>query len=211
MSKNIEVEISGPLSTAKFHEVISFFNQNAIKTTEKHRVIIDYSTFLEGGLKNREKDIRLRITNGTPEIIVKLGTWTSEAKRKELSVLAEHGSFDVLVQVFGELGFKKGVLCIRDSHVYEYKGIEFSLVEIPGHSFHYEAEIMAATNKNTEQLAEQIKTTCQELGLKIFTHDEYFQYIEILNSQANEIFDYANYTDNYFENRFHFDAMKNDG
>ena len=53
MSKDIEVEISGPLSKEKNAELMEFFDKNGKKTNVKHRVLIDYSTFLGDGLKNR--------------------------------------------------------------------------------------------------------------------------------------------------------------
>lgn len=80
---NIEVELRGPLSTVESAELISFLDQYAEKTNEKDRVLIDYSTFLPGGISERKKDIRLRVTNGTPEIIVKLGAWGENEQRKD--------------------------------------------------------------------------------------------------------------------------------
>lgn len=73
MNKNIEIEIRGPLSKKEFKDLIRFFDAKGEKITEKNRILIDYSTFLKGGVKDRQKDIRLRVTNGTPEIIVKIG------------------------------------------------------------------------------------------------------------------------------------------
>lgn len=207
MSKDIEVEISGPLSKEKNAELMEFFDKNGKKTNVKHRVLIDYSTFLGDGLKNRKKDIRLRITNGKPEIIVKLGDWNSSNHRIELSVFAETGSFDRLVQIYAALGYEKGMLCERTTQVYEYKDIEFALVEVPGHSFHYEAEIMS-TEDGVDQAKKHIEDVCKELGLEIFTDQGYMDYIETLNKEANEVFEFKNYTEDYFENRYRFSQEK---
>ena len=207
MTKNIEVEVSGPLTTEQFKELNLFLDQNGKKTNVKHRVLIDYSTFLGDGLRNRKKDIRLRITNGQPEIIVKLGDWTSSNHRKELSVFTEEGSFDRLVQIYAALGYEKGMLCERITQVYEYNDIEFALVEIPGHSYHFEAEIMSDED-NISDARRHIEKVCGELGMTIFTDDEYMNYIETLNKEANEVFDFKNYTEDYFENRYHFSKEK---
>lgn len=207
MSKDIEVEISGPLSKEKNAELMEFFDKNGKKTNVKHRVLIDYSTFLGDGLRNRKKDIRLRITNGNPEIIVKLGDWNSSNHRKELSVFTEAGSFDRLVQIYAALGYEKGMLCERTTQVYEYNGIEFALVEVPGHSFHYEAEIMSDEG-SVEEARAHIEEVCKELGLEIFTDQGYMDYIETLNKEANEVFDFKDYTEDYFENRYHFNQEK---
>ena len=73
-------------------------------------MLIDYSTFLEKTLGERKKDIRLRVTNGRPEIIVKLGAWSGSDSRRELSVITPEHTFDTLVEIFGAMGFIKGVL-----------------------------------------------------------------------------------------------------
>ena len=158
-------------------------------------------------MKHRKKDIRLRITNGEPEIIVKLGDWTSSNHRKELSVFTERGSFDTLVQIYAALGYKKGMLCERITEVYNYDDIEFAIVEVPGNSFHFEAEIMADEG-GIEAAKSHIQGVCEELGLEIFTDEGYIAYIERLNKEANEIFDFNNYTENYFEDRYHFSKEK---
>ena len=203
MAKNIEVEFSGPLSSEKAKDLIRFFGEYGEKVITKHRVLIDYSTFLGDGLKNRKKDIRLRITNGDPEIIVKLGDWNSSNHRKELSVFTEVGSFDVLVQIFAELGYEKGMLCERITEAFNYDGIEFAVVEIPGHSYHFEAEMMS-DESDVESAKKHIREVCEKLGMEIFTDEGYMEYIEKLNKEANEVFEFKNYTDNFFENRYHF-------
>lgn len=202
MNKNIEVEIRGPLSKEKFEELVKLFKEKGEKKTEKDRIVIDYSTFLEGGIENRKKDIRLRSTNKIPEIVVKLGEWGENEQRKELSILGKEGEFDLMVEIFGELGYKKGMLCERKSKVYDYKGIEFALVEVPNHSHYYEAEKMADKDENGDELLKEMKSVCEELGLEVFDKTKFFEYIQHLNDEANEIFDYDNYTVDYFKNRF---------
>lgn len=202
MEKNIEIEIRGPLSKGEFDNLVKLFEVKGKKTSEKDRVLIDYSTFLEGGVEKRKKDIRLRVTNGIPEIIVKVGEWGENEQRKELSAFTKPGEFDTLVEIFGELGFSKGMLCVRKSKVYVYKDIEFALVEVPGHSYYYEAEKMANNTENGDELIKEIQNVCKELSLRIFDKNQFFEYIDKLNKEANEIFDYKNYTSNYFKNRF---------
>lgn len=202
MNKNIEIEIRGQLSKEKFDDLVRLFEVEGKKVTEKNRVLIDYSTFLEGGVENRRKDIRLRVTNGIPEIIVKIGEWGGTEHRKELSVFTNTGDFDTLVEIFGELGFCKGILCLRKSKVYEYRGIEFALVEVPGHSYYYEAEKMANDEENVDEIITEIKNVCSKLGLDVFDKKQFFEYVDRLNKESNEIFDYRTYTPNYFKNRF---------
>jgi predicted adenylyl cyclase CyaB len=202
INKNIEIEIRGPMIKEKFVDLARLFEIKGKKIVDKNRVLIDYSSSLEGGIENRHKDIRLRVTNGIPEIIVKLGKWGGIDQRREISVLAKKGEFDALVEIFGELGFRKGVLCVRNSKVYEYKGIEFALVEVPGHSYYYEAEKMASEKEDTSEITDEIVGVCKDLGLETFSQKQFFEYINKLNKEANEIFDYQTYIPNYFKDRF---------
>lgn len=202
MQKNIEIEIRGPLTKQTYEDLVSLFEKEGKKITTKDRILIDYSTFLEGGIEHRKKDIRLRITNGIPEIIVKMGEWGGTDKRKELSVITQTGSFDTLVEIFAALGYSKGVLCVRKSAVYEYEGVEFALVEVPGHSFYYEAEKMAAEHEDATLISDDIANTCKKLGLDVYDKQGFFDYIQELNTNANEIFEFDPQNTEYFKTRF---------
>lgn len=201
---NIEIEVRGPLTAGAYTDLKAFLDANARKLVTKNRILIDYSTFLPGEMKDRQKDIRLRITNGVPEIMIKLGGWGAADKRKELSVTTAPGTFDTLVEMFAALGYERGVLCDRRTEAYDYKGVEFALVEVPGHSYFYEAEKMAHEGQDLEAVTAEIRTVCGELDLPIFTSDEFFAYVETLNKEANEVFDFAKEGPGYFAKRFGF-------
>ncbi|MBW3538295.1 hypothetical protein KY386_02255 [Candidatus Parcubacteria bacterium] len=200
--KDIEVEVRGLLNHGRYASLRKQLESEGRFKTTKNRILLDYSTFLpDANLRERNEDIRLRVTNGTPEIIVKLGSWGGSESRKELSVIAQSGSFDTLVQVFGVIGLTKAMLCVRKSRVYEYKGIEFALVEVPQHSFYFEAEKMVSEDAALTA-KDDIAAVCSRLGLKVFNDQEFFRYVEKLNREANEVFDFAGYKDNYFRDRF---------
>ena len=193
MQKNIEIEIRGPLSKAQYESLITFFTKNGKVKEKKDRILIDYSTFLPGGIESRKKDIRLRVTNGIPEIIVKIGEWGGSEQRKELSVLGKPGEFDTLVEIFGHLGFGKGVLAHRKSRVYEYKDVEFALVEVPNHSYYFEAEKMAHGNEDAQKITEELTKICESLDLTVYDKKGFFEYIAILNKEANGVFEFDEY------------------
>ena len=109
MQKDIEIELRGPLSAEQYARLNSFLETNGTKKGTKDRVLIDYSTLLPGAMADREKDIRLRVTNGVPEIIVKLGSWGENEQRRELSVTTAPHTFDTLTEIFAALGYEKGV------------------------------------------------------------------------------------------------------
>lgn len=202
-TKNIEIEFRGPLSKDEFTKLDKFLKQEGHFKLNKERILIDYSTFISTeGLKGRVNDIRLRVTNKIPEIIVKIGKMSEAESRKEISILANRGDFDKLVQVFAALGFTKGMLCVRRSRVYMYKNIEFSLVEVPNHSFYFEAERLISSIRNKEQAQRDIRKVCKRLNLRLFNDKTLFSYIRKLNKEANEVFNFKNYKENYFKDRF---------
>ena len=200
--KNIEVEIRGPLSAAQYEKLASYFAKEGKEKGKKERVLIDYSTYLPGGVEERKKDIRVRVTNGIPEIVVKVGEWGGTEQRKELSMLGKPGEFDTLVEIFGHLGFKKGTLAERKSRVFEYKGIEFALVEVPGHSYYFEAERMAHRGEDTKKITEEMTAVCAGLGLTVFDKRGFFDYIAVLNREANGVFDFDRYVPGDFKKRY---------
>ncbi len=142
---SIEVEMRGPLSKSELDRLKSFLSKQGTFKTTKNRLLIDYSTFLEKDIRNRRVDFRARVTNGVPEMIIKIGRWGGSDTRKEISVLLQEGQFSNLVKAFSNLGYKKGVLAIRNSQVYEYEGIEFALAEVPNHSYYFEAELLISS------------------------------------------------------------------
>lgn len=198
--ETIEVEVRGRIaSREKYEELAAFFRESGVHKETKNRLFIDYSTFLpEEGIRERTRDIRLRITNGVPEIITKVGNWGGQESRKEISVKCEQGSFDRLVQNYAVLGYTKGTLCVRNSEVFDYKGIEFALVEVPGHSYYFEAEKIATSPNDTAKAHEAIEVVCKEIGLDCFTEEQFFEYVEMLNEEANGIFDFKEYTEGFF-------------
>lgn len=202
MSKTIEVEMRGKLDSSAIPELVEKILSNGEFVQRKERVLIDYSTCLpEQGIEGRKLDIRLRNTNKLSEIILKTGAWGGSDARREYSVKT-NDSFDTLVQIYKLLGLSKGVLCVRNIDVYTYKGVEIALVEVPEHSYFFEAEIELAETEGTEKAQATLKEVLDELGLVTYTDAEYFAYIELLNKEANTIFDANQESETYFKDTF---------
>ena len=203
MIKDIEVEIRGVLNKAQYDKAQALFKKKALFKERKRRILIDYSTFLKGeGIRNRQKDIRVRVTNGIPEIIIKLGSWGGSESRRELSFKGKKGEFETLVEIFGQLGFTKGMLAERNSIVYEYKGIEFVLARTPGHRYYFEAEKMAHSKADFKKVENEIREICKELELNIVSKEGFFKFIEELNKTDNQVFDFKDFKENYFKDKF---------
>ena len=203
MNAHIEVEQRGPLTEESFAQTKKFLQQNGTFKEHKDRIVVDYGdSFTRETLTRRTKDIRLRVINGVPEIIVKIGNWGGSEQRRELSALSPNTPFDVLVEIFSVLGITKGILYERKSTVYDYKNIEFALVEVPGHSYFFEAEMIAHSDAEAKEAEVKIHQTCHELGITPFTRDEFFTYIDKLNKESNEQFDASTVPHDYFKKRF---------
>ncbi len=203
MKKKYEIEVRGPLTENEYTNLAKKLKRDGQYIETKKRILIDYSTFLPGEeMENRSKDIRLRVTNGQPEIVVKLGSWGGHEQREEIVIPTSKGSFDDLVKVFSILGYSKGMLCVRTSKVYNYQGVEFALVEIPGHSHTFEAEKMVSSSDAKDKASQEIQHVCHSLDLKTYTDEEFFDYVKLLNTEANEIFEYTNQQDDYFLRRY---------
>jgi len=201
--ENIEVELRGALTKEQYSKVHAHLSEHGTFVESRRRIILDYSTFLpEEGISGRTRDIRLRVTNGQPEIITKIGRWGGSDARRELSIKTEPGSFDALVETYAVLGYTRAVLCVRNVEVFTISGIECALVDVPGHSYYFEAEKVVAHQEEAEAAHAEITAMCEGLGLELFSHEDFFAYIDRLNREANEDFDYATYTPGYFAERF---------
>lgn len=192
----------GPIGLSDKQRVSEFLGKEGIFKTKKERVLIDYSMFLPNqGISQRTKDIRLRTTNGVSEIVIKTGSWGGNDQRNEYSAKTE-STFDNLVQIYKLLGYSKGMLCVRYTNVFEYKGIEIAIVEVPNHSYYFEAELELQPGDDVNKAQEEINTVLKELQLESFSDEEYFKYIETLNKEVNTVFD-ANLVENdYFRKNY---------
>ncbi|MCK5412961.1 MAG: hypothetical protein KAI57_01160 [Candidatus Pacebacteria bacterium] len=194
MTKNIEVELRGPLDEDSNKKLIEYLDESGEFVDEQNRFLVDYSTFLEG-VSGRKSDIRARITNGEVELIVKKGTFGGHA-REEVSVFIEGGNLKNALAFMAMLGYKKGITAHKSIKKYNIDGIEITIHEMKKcnnphqiHSRFFEAEIMADQNSKQEAI-DKISKFIGELGLSIFEKEDFYEYIRKLNIEANGVFDY---------------------
>lgn len=184
----IEVEIRGRLTREELDRLRSHFAAKG-KHIENHvREMIrlyDYPGFDEDPIK-REVDIRLRDTNGNCEIIVKKKADENNVARHELSLKLKDTNLDTAKEVVKALGYAKGLWMHRKKDVYELDGIEWSLVEAPQDYFYFEAEQEAGDTTQIPAIEAALKSAASELGLTVFTPDEYRTFIEELSSAVNK-------------------------
>jgi adenylate cyclase class IV len=185
-----EVELRGPvISPEEYIRVEELLRTQGTFVREEKRIIVDYSTFLDGGVRERTLDIRARVTNGEPEMIIKRGSWGGDEVREEVSVPVHRGKFFDLLRAYALLGYTKGILIARKSRVYTYNDTEIVLVTIPNHSSFFEAERIVQHEAQHDAARAQLEHVVQSLGLTTFSDEEWFTYLETLNREANGIYD----------------------
>ncbi len=200
-SNYIEVELRGPLTKQQAEKLDHILSEKGSYIRDTDRIFIDYSVFIEGeGIRERERDVRVRVTNGESEIIIKTGAAGSYEDRREYSVKTKN-SFDELVQTMAVLGFKKGICGRRLGKIYNYDNCEFVIYEVPNHSYYFEIDTMTNPNNKHDAL-NKLKILCDEFGLRTFTQAELHDYMELLNRDSNYIYDADAEPDNYFELRY---------
>ena len=186
--KNIEVEVRGPLNESELKKAKSFFDQNAKFIKEKDRLTLLYykdkvpKNVMED--RNNPVDLRLRITNKKPEFMLKYGIWSGSDSRKEFSFPFEFEKFEEAIEFFKIIGWHICVGYSTKTYVYEYKNIEFALVDmLELEDNYFEAEIMAHENEDLEKIKSSLVKFCKELGFREYEGNEF----EDLCNKANTI------------------------
>ena len=183
MEKQIEVEHIGKIDEKKFNELKELFGNEGEFLKRKERISFMY--FRDSipkditEIKKEETDLRLKITNKKPELIVKKGLFTGTHSRKEVSILFSMEELSKYIDFLSALDWNIGVIYAAETFVYNYKGIEFSLVHIINYGYNFEAEILTS-KEDVEEATTKIKKILNELNLTPFNDEE-------LNNQCNEI------------------------
>jgi len=194
--KNLEVELRAPITHEGYASFMDFLRTNAEHVGRLNRVLLDYSTFLEG-IGTRKTDVRVRRTNGDTEIIVKKGSFGGSA-REEASIFPKDNDLANTLRLMHMLGYSKAVACVRSIDRYMCDGIEISIQDARAfsdpeavYSRFCEFEIMCADEAQRSAAVKKIQAFMREHGLSAFAEDAWNSYVEKLNREANGIFEYS--------------------
>jgi adenylate cyclase class IV len=92
-------------------------------------------------------DLRIRVTNGNSEPVLKHSEWGSKESRREINISFNTKDFTEMIDFIRLIGFNKVVLQATATRVYKYNGVEFALVNVPNWGYYFEAEILTEANK----------------------------------------------------------------
>lgn len=188
-----EHEIRGKLEN--YAELESLIKQvSLIAKLQLHRY--RFSVILTNGNK-KGIDLQIRVQNGKPEIMLKIGRHTS-TKREEYKVNIDDADFVPAVILFYKLGFTKGVVADCQDWIYKtIDDIEIKLSMCDEKIFNWEIE-----NLQTKKNIGKITALATKLNLKPLNENELGIYWKWMKRYANrklEIKILANWYQSYVE------------
>lgn len=181
MSK-FEIELRGSLTPGQCTKLEQFLEKNGKLIKEYKR-----AQWCFGLSHDKKIDLRIKDTNGDHEFSLKVGKLGNK-NRKEISVPFPEENMGQALEMLKFLGHREGVTFIRNARIFEYKGIEWALVEVPGHSYYFEAEKLVNSKSEGTAAEKEIRQVSEELNLKVFTSKQTVDYIKILDLEANKVF-----------------------
>lgn len=177
-----EIELRGILTNNERQTLERFLVKNGKLIKEYKRTQWCF------GLSHEKKiDLRIKETNKNYEFSLKVGK-LGNSNRKEISIPFPADKSEQAFEFLKFLGHREGVKAIRNAKIYSYKDIEWAIVEVPNHSFYFEAEKLVFNKSQGKKAEEEIKKVAKELDLTIATPKETVEYIKILDKEANKIF-----------------------
>lgn len=180
------VEVKGPVDEKDFERLNAFFKNNAEFLGETHGLFIDFSGVHAG----KRFEFRVRVREGVPELVLRL--LGEERAGREISLKLESGQLDNLIEFLALMGYEEGVLCERVEKKFVFRGIDFSLVEVPRHSYFFEAKKLCE-EKEVDEAREKILGVIKTLSLRAFSEKELFSYIQELKKNVDGIFNIRDY------------------
>jgi len=191
---SVEIELRAHVSSPRMAAIRQLM-LTATSCTKQARSFIDYSTFLEG-IGERKLDVRVRVTNGVPEIVVKRGQFGG-AVRHEAGVSLDPADLEKVLELMALLGYSKGVLGGRRIHRAKFHNVEVALQEVldcrdptvVGDVF-VEVEYLGAAIDHTAAERE-LRQFLAAYELEPFTVDQWNSYVKSLNEKWNGVYEHG--------------------
>lgn len=184
--KTIEVEIRGTLDDAEYARAKSFLDKHGIHKESHERemfLLRDYPGYSKDFV-GREVDIRLRDTNGFCEIMLKQKVGNA---REEVSLQLKENDLETAKKVIKALGCVTAVWMHRLKEIYEYNGIEWSLVIAPNNIRYYEAELVVGSAEAVPEAHAHLEDEVKNIGLKVLDDEGTRALIHRLDTEANKL------------------------
>jgi hypothetical protein len=184
----IEVEIRGELTKHEFEELNNFLSEKGklLEVQDREMILLRDTPGYNEDPTLRDVDMRIRRTNGNTEIMVKEKKSEGNVSRSEHSFKLGNLELEDAKRFVKFFGSQKGQWMHRKKKVYEYDSVFWSVVEaVPG-IYYYEAEMETEEGTDLEKIENLLKEKAKKLALKIFTRDEYREFIKMLGAKVNK-------------------------
>ncbi len=190
----IEVEVRGKIEN--FEKTLEEFRKKAKFVEEKDRFTLLFArpglslsdALKKETLKNEKVDLKVRITNKKPEIVLKYGYVKGSEGRKEILIPIKSEDFDKAVELFKFLEWNKGKIQATKTFVFIYQEIEFALVKTNILDY-FEAEKVVHEKGDIDKILEEIKEVCNEFNLNPVKEEEFFEILDEFNKHEERVFD----------------------
>lgn len=178
MTNNIEVELRAVVEHTDFDRVLRFLATQGLMTSKTHRLMVMFF----GEASGQEMDIRVRITNGAAELVMKQGDRYGHNRIEEAQPIFKEQMVG-LARVISLLNYRSKV---GEREIFNFdlgNGVTASLVAA-GEICYLEYEKMSNAAE-----ADQVKITLEKMmvavGLPIIASKEEFQVLT--NRLTNEV------------------------
>lgn len=203
---NIEIEVRGELNKQQYKQLLAFFNENAkpIKTFKRFQMLFfELDTDDLNAHIDIKQDLRIRVQDSKAKIVMKYVTWHDQSEREELEIPIGIESVDETVRMFYLMGKKHGKIMLQHTHVFDYKGIEWAIVNVPGKPqyFYWEAETSASGG--IEDAKTKLHSQVSGLRLSELSSEEFIDLCTRFNNIQERAFDFRKgYNFNEIRERF---------
>lgn len=186
----MEIELIGPLSKKAFYSI-----QQKIGVTNferKERVSIMF--FKDKIPFNIDKlddpvDLRLRITNGKGELVLKYGDFSENAVRDEISIPFEKQNLSEMIRFLKYLNWTKSVVYKTIKYNIAIDDYELSLVDIEGFGYNFEIEILKY--ESIEHAKKRLDEIRKEYDFRPFKEKEFELQCNTINSKEEFQIDFS--------------------
>ena len=186
-----EYELRAHLSQEQFKQIRDELCISQNPSTEA-RCFVDFSTPIQG-IGERSTDIRIRVTNAEPEIVVKNGPFGASIREEAVARIVP-ADLDQTFEIMALLGFREGVLCARKIMRWVVNDIEIALQQVldindPLSVLDQFVEVEYVGEVSDEKLTvELLHKQLAQWKLKSFTLEGWNQYVSEINGKWNGMF-----------------------
>lgn len=175
----IEVEVRGELTKEQYEALKRLLTERGkhVRTQDREMILLRGYPGYSKDPTVRDRDIRIRKTNGQCEFMLKYKVGGKTLARREVSLPLQGDVFEAAKEIAVGFGATTGIWMHRISEVYECDGVEWSVAEALKRDrshviYYYEAEIAAGDETEIPNVREKLIDAASDLNVPVITTDD---------------------------------------